>query len=76
MPAMADKVSTAVRIPPELHETLVSEAERRDVSVNKVVEWALRRGLPLLAPLPEPQSFQIDQTNASSLYPAGGSAPA
>lgn len=43
---MADRVQTQVRLDSDLHARLVAQAERRDVSVNRLVEWAVERTLP------------------------------
>ncbi len=40
------RVSTAVRLPADLHRRLVAQAEQRDVSVNLLVTKALERVLP------------------------------
>jgi predicted HicB family RNase H-like nuclease len=40
-----NRVATALRLPPDLSERLASEADRRDISRNRLVirvlEWAL-----------------------------------
>ena len=46
-----DRAGTAIRIPRDLLEEIDREARDRMVSRTKVIEWALRRGLPLLVPV-------------------------
>ena len=45
-------VNTAFRIPESLHERLKDAATERDVSMNRLVESAIRRHLDNLPPLP------------------------
>lgn len=47
------RVATAVRLPPELHDRLRSEAMRRQVSANLLVERAISVYLDRLPPFEE-----------------------
>jgi hypothetical protein len=40
------RTNTAIRFPGDLHARLENEAERRDVSLNQLVVWAVERTLP------------------------------
>lgn len=43
-----ERVSTNIRIPRSIHERLISEAERREVSLTLITEKAIERYLPIL----------------------------
>jgi predicted HicB family RNase H-like nuclease len=47
------RTTTAVRFPPELHEQLTTAAEERGLSVNYLVNEAVREFLPRLIPAGE-----------------------
>ena len=46
-----DRITTAIRLPRDLHTRLREEAVRRDVSVNLLVERALAQYLDRLTPV-------------------------
>lgn len=49
-----ERVTTAIRIPVDLHQRLVEESESRDVAINHLVVKATRHYLDhVLAPLPD-----------------------
>lgn len=48
-----DRVTTAIRIPAELHERLQEEAEARDVSLNFLLVRGAKLVLDRLSPLAE-----------------------
>ena len=47
------RFQTSIRLPEELHDKLVAEAEMRDVSVNFLINRAIVRYLDQLIPLEE-----------------------
>jgi predicted HicB family RNase H-like nuclease len=47
------RTTTAIRFDPELHKQLVAAAEDRDLSVNYLVNEAVREFLPRLIPAGE-----------------------
>lgn len=49
----AERVTTAIRIPRDLHERLVKEAEDREVSINVMAVKALERYVSRLPDLRE-----------------------
>lgn len=49
----AQRVNTAIRIHPDIYEKLKAEAEAREVSINYLVNAALKDFLPRLIPLNE-----------------------
>ena len=48
-----DRITTAVRLPPELHERLRRAAEERQVSVNYLIQKSLEDYLQRLIPIGE-----------------------
>ena len=46
-----NRVTTAVRIPAEIHQQLQQEAEARDVSVNYLIVRGIKLALERLTPL-------------------------
>ena len=50
MSANTRRTATAIRFEPEIHDQLVVAAEARGVSVNFLVNAALRHALPLMVP--------------------------
>ena len=51
-----DRVTTAIRIPKELHERLQQAAADRRVGLNLLVNWALEEYLDELVPLDQLRS--------------------
>lgn len=47
------RVQVAVRLPESLHSKLTEAAYERDLSVNRMVEWAVQEYLDRLIPLSE-----------------------
>lgn len=43
--AQVERVSTAVRLPSDLHERLIVQSRRRDVAVNFLITKAVERAL-------------------------------
>ena len=54
--------STSIRIPPELYDQIQAAAEERDVSVNWLVNAALREFIPRLIPANELTLTRQDTT--------------
>ena len=50
-----DRVSTTIRLTPELLDRVQSEADTRMVSRNKVLTWVIDRGLGQLTPIQTPE---------------------
>lgn len=48
-----ERVTTQVRFPPELYETLRAAADERDLSINYLVNAAVREFLDNLIPIEE-----------------------
>lgn len=53
------RVSTAIRLRPDLHEALAVAAQERDVSMNFLVNRAVERFLSRLIPVEE-MKFTLD----------------
>jgi predicted HicB family RNase H-like nuclease len=51
-----DRVTTALRIPKELHQRLQTAAAERRIGINLLVNWALEEYLDELLPLDELRS--------------------
>lgn len=48
-----ERVPTQLRVPVELYERLVDEAEDRDLPINTIACMCIERGLDALVPLDE-----------------------
>jgi hypothetical protein len=50
---VATRPRVSIQIPASLHSQLRIEAERRGLSVARLAEFLIERGLPKLPPLPD-----------------------
>jgi uncharacterized protein (DUF1778 family) len=66
------RTATAIRFDPDIHDQLVVAAEARGVSVNFLVNAALRHALPLLVPPDQVRWFADQLVSAAEAQGPGG----